>query len=261
MKGTKLFALIYAFISFQLYLGISNNFTKSIFGVCANEVANLQIDLENTMLYNYVKSLYWKKIAHISQGLLLGIILLFNYDVSKLFDILLDNSSVICKNNTYKNILVTILSIVTLSLWQLDKLPFIIPAITLIYLTKIILSSCDKNQFNLILLVIACGYLLYNLGKRGYYYSNFIESSYFSNLFDLFVGMSISIILYGFLYNKQNDNLLLDLKHMYIIVGIFSIITLVVIYLIKQSKPNFGNVKTLNDVKGRCLNSNEIKKI
>ena len=260
MNGIKLFSLIYAFISLQLYLGISNNFTKTIFGVCTSEISGSIININNSMAYNYLKSLYWKKIGHILQGILLGTILLLNYDISKLFDILSDNSSVICTNTTYKNTILIILSIVTLSLSQLHKLPVIIPVITFIYLTKIILSSCDKNQYNIVLLAIACGYLLYNLGKRGYYYSNFIESSYFSNLFDYFVGMSISIILYGVFYNKQNDNLLLDMKHMYIIVGIFSIITLLVIHLIKQSKPNFGNVKTLNDVKGRCLNSNEINK-
>ena len=260
MNGIKLFSLIYAFISLQLYLGISNNFTKTIFGVCTSEISGSIININNSMAYNYLKSLYWKKIGHILQGILLGTILLLNYDISKLFDILLDNSSVICTNTTYKNILLTILCIVTLSLWQLDKLPVIIPVIIFIYLTKIILSSCDKNQFNLILFIIACGYLLYNLGKRGYYYSNFVESSYFSNLFDYFVGLSISILIYGVFYNKQNDNLLLDVKHMYIIMGIFSIITLVVMYLIKQSKPNFGNVKTLNDVKGRCFNSDEINK-
>ena len=77
MDSNKLFFFIYGIIIFQLYLGITQNKTKSIFGVCTHEVKNLKLNLKNNMFVNYLKTLYYKKIGHIIQGCLLGIILLY----------------------------------------------------------------------------------------------------------------------------------------------------------------------------------------
>tara|TARA_Y100001954_G_C15779591_1_gene589055 strand:+ start:326 stop:1099 length:774 start_codon:yes stop_codon:yes gene_type:complete len=253
MKGIKLFFVIYAFIVFQLYLGISNNKTKSIFGVCTNELLDLNLDLRNNMLANYIRSLYYKKIGHILQGLLLGIILLFNYNISNHIDIIFNNSTIICKNNMYKNIIVTILTIILLTLWQIDLMPFILPAIMILYLIKIVLKSCDQMQFNILLLLISCGYLLYNMGKRGYYYSNFIESSYFSNLFDFFMGMTISIISYLLFSKNTKTELPLNNKFIYLILLVFFINTLVVMKLISFSKSRLTQTDSIQEIQSQCV--------
>ena len=56
-------------------------------------------------------------------------------------------------SNMYKNIIVTILTIILLTLWQIDLIPFILPAIMILYLIKIVLKSCDQMQFNILLLL------------------------------------------------------------------------------------------------------------
>ena len=256
MDSNKLFFFIYGMIIFQLYLGITQNKTKSIFGACTHEVKNLKLNLKNNMFVNYLKTLYYKKIGHIIQGCLLGIILLYNIDISKYFDNIFDNSQIVCKNNFTKNIIITILAIVLLTLWQLNKIPFILPFVTLMYLVKIIVNTCNQLQFNIILLLLSCGYLIYNLGKRGYYYKNFIESSYFSNLFDYFVGMTIAIISY-FIINKGNiGSLPISNRYMYLILLIFVVNTFAVIELIQHSKKTFTKSKSITDIQKQCRINN-----
>ncbi len=256
MDSNKLFFFIYGMIIFQLYLGITQNKTKSIFGACTYEVKNLKLNLKNNMFVNYIKTLYYKKIGHIIQGCLLGIILLYNIDISKYFDIIFGNSHIVCCYNFTKNIIITILAIVLLTLWQLNKIPFILPFVTVMYFVKILVNTCNQLQFNIILLLLSCGYLIYNLGKRGYYYKNFIESSYFSNLFDYFVGMTVAIISY-FIINKGNiGSLPISNRYMYLILLIFVVNTFAVIELIQHSKKTFTKSKSITDIQKQCQINN-----
>ena len=248
----SLFVIIYITILYQLYLGITNNFTNSIFGVCSSEITKNIIDINKSIFSNYIKSIGIKKIGHILQGIILGMLLLIKYDVSRLFTKIFNNQDIVCKKNNYKSISILILSFISIILWQLNIIPIIIPLLCCLMLFPIIYKSCTTNQTNLFMLIVSCGYLLYNLGKRGYHKSIFIESSYFSNLFDFFVGLTISIPLFLILNTKNKIKLELHNSIVYIIMFIFVINTLSVVQLVKYSKVNFDGINTLQQLQAIC---------
>ena len=128
---------IYITILYQLYLGITNNFTNSIFGVCSSEITKNIIDINNNVFSNYIKSIGIKKIGHIFQGVILGLILLIKYDISLFFSKLFNNQDIICKKNNYKSISILILSFITIILWQLNIIPVIIPILCCLMLFRL----------------------------------------------------------------------------------------------------------------------------
>ena len=75
----------------------------------------------------------------------------------------------------------------------MKQVNIIIPILTFILFFKKFIYLCKKNKKNIILLLLSCTYLIYNLGKRGFttkinnktilsINNDFIESSYISNL-------------------------------------------------------------------------------
>lgn len=229
-----LFIIIYVTIIIQLYIGIYNNNTHTIFGKYSKEIINQKINLNDNILVNYYKSLHWKKVIHIIQGCLLGLILLNN----NLFHI--NNSNIICTSNIVNIINIPLLIILSLTLWQLSIIPIYIPIILIVYLIKIFGIYCTKDQLNIIKILLSCGYIIYNLGKRSFYPQFFIESSYFSNLFDIFVGLTLSILIY---VNSNVTNKLFNTStsiNIFIIL-LFIIHTAIVIKLVNYSKKEIHN--------------------
>lgn len=234
---------------YQLYLGISNNFTKSIFGICSSELLSNNINVKNNNLNNYIKSIGIKKFGHILQGVLIGSILLLKLDISNILLKIFNKNK--CIQTNYQIILpVALLSV--LILWQLNIISIIFPIILGLLVFKIIYDSCKEYQKNIIISVLSCGYILYNLGKRSYNPAIFIESSYFSNLFDFFIGLTISIIIFS-IKNKENKQpLKINPIIIYSIIFIFISNTFIVKKLINFSKLTFNNNDSIQQLQQKC---------
>lgn len=256
-----LYIYIYILTILQLYAGSHNNFTKSIFGLCSSEALVNNINFENHMLINYIYSLHWKKIAHIGQGLLLGLILLDKIDLTKHFT----KKDKKCKKKNTLLIVFSILSFISIISWQLKLIPVIIPLILTSILLHFVIKLCDKYRQNLFVLILSCGYGFYNLGKRSYNKNTFVESSYFSNLFDFFIGLTISIPLILILSDKSNkksyknrykknksDRFKILNSIMYLIIVLFLIKTYSVVKLIKYSKNKLKDLTTIEAIQEMC---------
>ena len=167
-----IFIIIYLNIIIQLVIGLSNNQSHTIFGKYSKELKIQKLNLDDTLLINYYKSLHWKKVTHIIQGCLLGLIL-FNPNIFNIY-----NTDIQCNTNTLSILNIPFLLILLVTLWQLNIIPLYIPIFLIIYIIKIFGIFCSNEQINLIKILLACGYIIYNLCKRTMYPQYFIESSY-----------------------------------------------------------------------------------
>ena len=229
-----LFIIIYVTIIIQLCIGIVNNKTHTIFGKYSSEIINQKINVDNNILVNYYKSLHWKKITHIIQGCLIGLILLND----NIFNI--DKYAVVCNSNIINIINIPLFIIIIITLWQLKIIPLYIPILVLVLLINKVNMLCSTEQLNIIKILLTCGYIIYNLGKRSFYPQFFIESSYFSNLFDIFIGITLSLFIY------LNSNITNKIFNTFTGINIFIIIlfiihTFIVIKLVNYSKNILDN--------------------
>ena len=269
MKKSFLFIIIYSLILLQISLGALFNKTNSLFGVCSSNIKKFKGS--RSILGNYFNSLTYKNIGHVLQGFTLGMLLLTNIDS------ILGTSEEDCDTSFLQDIVYPLIFIFTITLWQMKQVNIMLPILTFMLLLRKIIYVCKKDKKNLILVLLGCTYIIYNLGKRGFtthknsktifgINDDFIESSYFSNLFDFFFGATIAIIFFGmrYLYLKlSSSDKNVDKtdpkseKYKLFIFLLFIIDTMLIIYLINYSSKKFRKLrnKSISEISCYCNDS------